>query len=145
MAWKQLMATLSFWYIRSSARYLISPLSRRRIRFTPRSNPGFAISYGPHIATAFFASAPNFRVSLRLKFLPGDTGHLFFDAKMRAPGPSKTHRFGFSMKSAGSQLMVNASNSQSLYSRVGNSGVSLAGLFVANTRITVMNECDFSG
>src|ERR1700750_2657702 len=131
--------------MRSSARYLISPLSSRRIRATPRSNPGFAISYGPHIATAFFASAASLRVSLRLKFLPGEIGHLFFEANRRAPGPSKTHRFGFSIKSAGSQLIVNASNSQPLYWRVLNSGVSVVGLFVANTRITVMNECDFSG
>ncbi len=41
--------------------------------------------------------------------------------------------------------MVNASNSQFLYFRVGKPGVSFAGLLSANTRMTETNECENSG
>ena len=42
--------------------------------------------------------------------------------------------------------MLNASNSQFLYFRVGKPGVSFCCLLLlANTRMTVMNECETSG
>src|ERR1041384_3462995 len=97
------------------------------------------------MATAFLASTASLSVSARLKFRPGEMGHLLFFGKSLAPAPSKTHRLGFFIKSRGSQLMVNASNSQFLYFRVGNPGVSLAGFVVAKTRMTVMNEWENSG
>src|ERR1700720_393506 len=88
-------------------------------RFTPRSNAGLAISYGPHMATAFLAFTANVIVFWSEKFFPGDIGHWFNLGKSRLPKPSNTHKCGLVRKSAGSQLMLEASNSQFLYFRVG--------------------------
>src|SRR6266481_6136535 len=97
------------------------------------------------MATAFFASTASLIVSARLKFLPTDTGQLFFSGIMRLHAPSKTHRWGLLRKSRGSQLMVNASNSRFLYFRSLRPGVNLGCLLSARTRMTEINECENSG
>src|SRR5439155_11201649 len=112
---------------------------------TARLKASLRISYGPHIATAFFASTASLIVSARVKFRPGDIGHLFCFGNNRAPDPSKTHRRGLVRKSRGSQLMVKASNSRFLYFRIASPRVRFGCLLSANTRMTVMNECENSG
>jgi len=61
----------------------------KRLRLTPRSKPSLRISYGPHIATAFFASTASLIVSARAKFRPGDIGHLLFSEEAGCPGRQK--------------------------------------------------------
>src|SRR6516165_10947753 len=95
--------------------------------------------------TAFLKPTPSFSVSGSLKHLPGTIGQVFKYGSIRLPKPSKTHRSWLLAKSAGIQLIVNASKFRFLYSPRLNPEVKWGCLLSANTRITEMNECASAG